>query len=169
MKLQMLFSAAFHDYPLNGLAIYNNEEVYFTPKSERLLKEEEYTAEIKTIINQLKYENEAYRYVTLKDYEIDYDGEADEIFVQRKLFYDLYRLPKDLHEKFKNQHIQFSEAVGYHCWHDPKFYKPYVEKDNSDYYKNNKPFNINHLDKYEHLGTFRYDEFEYFSRPDKFC
>lgn len=166
MKLQMLFYSGYHDHPLDGLALFNGKEVYFVINPlPQYLKEEEYTPDIKTIINQLKHENEEYRYIQLKDYDIDYD--LGEVFVQRKIKYDLYQLPKELHEKFKNQHVEFSEAVGYHCWHHPMYYKPYVAKDNTEYYNKKKELlNINqHLDEYEYLGTFQYNEFEYYDRP----
>ena len=85
--------------------------------------------------------------------------------VERKLSYNIYRLPEHILLAYKSHIIEFSEAVGYHCWHDPKFYKPYLNKDNSEYYKNAKTCVDINIKELEHLGTFIYDEFEYFNHP----
>lgn len=125
--LKMLFHCGFYDVPLNGLAVYNGEEVYFSEHISDLsgwVNEEDYNAEIKTAIDKLKMSGDDE--IKTKNYCIYMMD--DEIEVQCKLFYDLYRLPKDILSDYKSYMIEFSEAVGYNCWHDPQFYKPYVKK-----------------------------------------
>jgi hypothetical protein len=160
--LKILFHGGFYGHPLNGLAIYNGEEVYFNEHSScGYIAEKDYTAEIKTAINCLKINDE-------DDLELEkyYIYRFNNNFVvERKLLYDIYRLPEYILLAYKSHMIEFSEAVGYHCWHDPQFHKPYLSKDNSEYYKNvEKCIDIN-IKELEHLGTFKYNEFQYYNRP----
>ena len=75
-KLKMLFYGGFYDHPLSGIAVYNDEEVYFNEHTSfESIKEKDYTAEIKTAINYLETNGEDE--LELKNYCIYYiDGSA---------------------------------------------------------------------------------------------
>lgn len=164
-KLKMLFHCGYYDgVPLNGLAVYNDEEVYFSENNTpRYLSVEEYTPAILTKINEFKTsENPDDVDGQVGFYHVIYMDDND-ISVERTISYDIYRLPKELLEEYKARFIEFSENVGYHCWHDPQYYKPYVHIDTAhDYYKNKKPTPLINVNELEYLGTFRCDEFQYF-------
>lgn len=167
-KLKMLFHCGSYDgVPLNGLAVYNDEEVYFNESNiPRYLSKDEYTPAILTKINEIKTsDNPDDVDDKVGFYHVCYMDDND-ISVERIISYDIYRLPVNLLEEYKLYFIEFSENVGYHCWNDPQYYKPYIHKDNSDYYKNRKTKPLIDIHALEYLGTFRCDEFQYFYKDN---
>lgn len=165
-ELKMVFHCEFYDGPLDGLAIYNDEEVYFCEHpAERFVSKKDYTPAIKTKINEMICADNPYDIDNeVGDYIIECNYHS-EFMVERQQMYDIYRLPTQLLLDYKTYFMEFSEAVGYHCWHDPQFYRPYVTYDTSAWYNNNNITPQINIQVLEHLGTFRWDKFKYFTRP----
>ena len=164
-KLKLLFHLGFHDYPLNGLAEYNGQEVYFCVFNEDFtIKESEYPQEIIDIIarNNFVDDLDDEGCMTVGDYTIN--KYEEEIEVNKKLSYKIYKIPVDTLTKLKTEHNRFCEMVGY--WHDPQHHKSFVAKEDwKKYYEQPSDFPKFNESELEYLGTFNYDEFQYFSRP----
>jgi len=163
----MLFYRNFYDYPLFGLAEYNGEKVYFVEAMYPMtchINDEELPAKVKTAVNELLNDDftnhdddDGY---DLGDYSIYYMGEND-IHIERKLQYHLYRLPGDIGEQYFQEMI---EMEAWHQWLHPDFYRPYTEIKTPMWKKKEDYVHIN-LKECELIGTFPYDKFKYFTRP----
>lgn len=189
-KMKMLWHAGFWDGPLNGLGEYNREKVWFQIEDDcTILKEEDYSQEIKSIIENYKFnENDRNLIGSTDDYEIFYwdevsyplyNGETYTIKanfnVTHKLTYKIYRLPEDVLQNIE-QLQQLREEHGlFNSLHDPAKFKPYdasVAK-LKEYYEiiKTKPkckVEIGDLGNYELLDTVKYDEIEWLVRPYKY-
>jgi hypothetical protein len=153
-KLKMLWHGNFWDYPRDGLAEYNDEKVYFTIRDEPgEVRPNNYPQEVLDLITALPDE------CSVGNYEITAD-----FTVRSKLSYDIYRLPPDTLLEFETNNENFSQAVGYHNWHDPTMYKPFIAKDGWRDYRR-KPIPNFDIANFIHLGTFTYDKFQYFEQP----
>lgn len=185
-KMKMLWHSGFWDHPLSGLGEYQGEKVWFyIDNNEDVLKEEDYTDEIRSIINNYKFnEEDDDRIGSTDDYEIyyfegyDYKGIDGKYLhvpayfsVRHKLTYKIYRLPTDVLNKIIEHEKLWSEYGIHNMWHDPAKFQPFngqIAK-LTDYYENNKtnPLRVNKDDlvNYECLGIIKYDEIEWFHRP----
>lgn len=153
LPLKMLWHHDFRKYPISGLAEYQGEKVYFTIKNEPV-KIVTYSHDVCNTLDKLKL-----------SYNIDdYEVELAVISVRNKLSYDIYRLSPHILKQFEKLHNDFDKAVGYHTWHDPAVYKPFMDTNVPLGYSFShiEDFNISN---FTYLGTFTYDKFQYFKCP----
>ena len=174
-KLKMLWHAGFYDYPQDGLALYNCEKVYFKVKnSPDIVNKFELDQEDIDVLNKIELDcvEKMYNYFP-DDYDPELIGEYkeytisryDKFVVKKKLSYKIYRMPPQVLAEFEAVNKEFNENVGYHNHHDPSAFKRYVGCVNEDYWKKKREpivgFDVNN---FEYLGSFYWDEFEYFQR-----
>jgi len=186
-KMKMLYHWDFWDHPRSGLGEHNGQKVWFQIESEyEYLKEENYTPEIKSIIDNYKFNEEDDEIIdSIDDYDIYYwpewhtlniNGEKQLIpayfTVQHKLTYKMYRLPSDVMKEV-DEHQKFIEECGFfNSWHDPVKFKPYngTTEQAKKYHEESKTrpkvrVGRDDLVNYECLGTVKCDEIEWFQRP----
>lgn len=167
-SLKMLWHGSFWDHPLNGMAEYNGERVYFTIDSWETIDQESYPPEIIAAIAKHKISKDE-KELEVEDYYIDYDDseeEEDKYSVHEHTFYKIYRMPANVLKAYEAGNMEFCEMVGYHCWHDPSKYKGFVATENFTKYYAKKKTPIEGFDvrNFECLGRFRYDKFLWYSR-----
>ena len=168
---------SFWDYPLDGLAEYGGEKVYFKVENspENQINEYELSKEYRDQLNQIIYD-----YFTKLSHYLpdDFDDEDigeykeytvsryDKFIFKKKLSYKIYRMPLHILEQYEARQKEFNENVGYHNHHDPLTFKPYIGCTNDDYWKQKRePIEGFDVKNFEELGSFYWNEFEYFSSP----
>lgn len=175
-KVKMLWHMDFWDYPRDGLAEINGEKVYFKVENEPdPINVYELPKEYQDQLHQVTYDYLTKLSQYLPDDFNDEDiGEYKEYTVYRydkfvfkkKLSYKIYRMPSHILEQYEAVQKDFNENVGYHNHHDPLTFKQYVSCVNEDYWKKKKePIEGFDVKNFECLGSFYWDEFEYFQRP----
>lgn len=169
-QLKMLWHGSFWDQPLNGLAEYNGEKVFFVVDSGEMVDQDSYPTEVKVAIARHKISKDK-KDLEVEDYDIYYD-ESEEVedgrySVLEDTFYKIYRIPSNILKEYEDRNTEFCEMVGYHCWHDPSKYKPFViTKTFSEYYaKKEGPIEGFDIKNFECLGRFKYSKFQWYSRP----
>ena len=90
----------------------------------------------------------------------------DKYDVKHKLSYKIYRMPKKVLEAYEERNDEYNGYIGYQNWHDPNIYKPFSGQINPVYYERQKvPIPGFVVKNFEYIGTFKYDEFEWFNKP----
>lgn len=166
--LKMLWHGAFWDQPLNGMAEYNGEKVYFAIDSGDTIDQDSYPPEVKDAIAKHKISKDE-KDLEVEDYDIYYDeSEEDKRYsVLEDTFYKIYRMPVDVLKEYEDRNTEFCKMVGYHCWHDPSKYKKFVPTEKfTEYYceKKGKPIEGFDIENFVCLGRFKYNKFQWYSR-----
>ena len=177
----------FWDHPKNGLGEYQGKKVWFQIEDDgTILKEVDYTQEIKDIIKNYKFdEDDGDQIDSTDDYYIEHypewftpsiDGVKQFMpayfRVCHKLTYKMYKLPEDVLKDIEEYEKLLEKYRIYNSWHDPAKFKPYdsTVARQQEYYDdiNSKPglrVKADDLVNYECVGTVKEDEIEWFSRP----
>ena len=164
-SLEMLWHGKYHDIPLDGLALYNRELVYFNCVDEGgwvdIKDCPKVLADMISSQVEKEYEFEWEDYCVWK-YVFEWE---DTLEINKKPCYNIYRMPLNLLMEYENYIMEFSEKVGYHCWSNDK-YKPFNANNGTwrDYYKMCIPININ-VEDCELLGSFSSKDFKNYYRP----
>lgn len=155
----MLWHFDFLDYPLNGLALYKNQKVWFVKTFGGGWVNPQNSNEHKDL--------DSY-YYDIESGETGLDGST--IFWKYPL-YKLYEIPDQYLKQYENRHKLFQELVGYHTDHDPLIYQPFNTSNWSAEYKNNEWYQTEHpvIDynpqNHNCLGEFRSWDFVNYYRP----
>jgi hypothetical protein len=109
-KPQILWHYKYWDYPLDGVALYKGDFVYFDYKEDKIITitEEEFDA--------LSQENQDLYYFAENGY-----------YYRCIHFYNFYRLCTEESDRLIKEHKEFEEIVGKHCNHYPGTYEPFKE------------------------------------------
>jgi len=188
-KMKMLWHHAYWDNPLSGLGEYNGQKVWFQVEQDEILEEDKYTPEIKEMIKNHQFNEEDDDCIgSTDDYEVFYYPEYTYsenyetktipayFSVRHKLSYKMYRLPDNVLERVQKDFDEMCDLIGYGCWHDPDKFKPCYPiatrmKEYTAYYEKQKTnpswikINRDELEKYECIGTVKYDEIQWFQKP----
>ncbi len=142
---------SFYDCPLNGIALYLNQKVFFQ------------LIENSTWIN-LKHFDEL-KYIDAYYYDIDSANKIAQYYLDEGVdlsdgvslqlhkygLYKLYQIPQQYMKKLEEKPTLFQELDVYHADHDPL-----VDKE----FNTINPINHNHID-HQCLGEFRDIDFDY--------
>ena len=171
-SLEMLWHGKYYDIPLDGLAEYDGEKVYFECIDEGgynytvngVISADCPDALVNIINSQVDEEYEFY----YNDYSvccyIDHNNNFPTYEIYKHPNYNIYRMNTKVCEEYIDYIMEFSEKVGYHSWHDDK-HKPFNGTNGNwkEYYKNPKQYVID-LNDCELLGTFTSQHFKNFYR-----
>ena len=177
-ELKMLWHMGFWDYPQDGLAEYKGEKVYFkVENAPDPVNEYTLSKEYQDKLHQIEYDY----YTKLGQYlPDDFNDEElgeykeytvsryDQFVIKKKLSYKIYRMPAHILEQYEAQQKEFNDAGYYTNWHLPEMHKWKSPNDkvNEDFWKKKRePIDGFDVNTFECLGSFHWDEFEYFSRP----
>lgn len=162
----MIFHRGYYDYPLDGLAEYNGQDVYFTIANYPTVLQPPYPQEVIDALESVVVDDDLD--IDLTEYWIYYD---ERLIVEHKLSYYLYKVPIHIIKEYKHEFMVWSDHIGWHCWHD-EHYRPMIvvhpdPSFNKDiFYQSRKEKYVNmDIKDFELIGQFGYDQFQNFSRP----
>ena len=184
-NLKMLWHSCFYDIPLDGLAEFNGEKVYFVNIRGTLITSIDNVSTLDDIIeniqNDQSFDDEKYKNKLLselktledlknpktKNFEIVYITTTRCALIYERAKYKIFRLPKDVLEQYEKNHQEFRDCVGYHSEHDPSMFQKYdLSKSDSTYWtKKREPIPGWDFENFTCLGTFYAEDFKWFHRP----
>lgn len=121
-NLKMLWHESYDYYdrrPINGLAEYNGDKVYFTLKDEEILVDEiDYPIEVNNFINTYdpnedNVDTENYYVYCIDDVNMKFE-------VYRKTSYSIYKMPELILKYYEEYMNELNDTCGYFNWHLPE-------------------------------------------------
>ena len=165
-RLQILVHTRFFEIPLEGLALYNNEKVYFLCISEGGWNEYNTAFCPASIHDEIQKREHEEAFVFLMERYVITKEKDGEISVCEGAKYEIYRLPSTILEAYEADIMKFSILVGKHTHHTKEHYKPF-DKQNGSYeaYNNNHTPYVIDIRKLELLCTCNREDFDNFLVP----
>jgi len=180
----MLWHSGFYDIPLDGLAEFNSEKVYFINIKGTLITSIENVETLDDIIKNIqnedfddeKYKNklltelktlEHLEHTQTKNFEISYTKPRKCAYLYERTKYKIFRLPKDVLEQYEKRHQEFRDCIGYHSEHDPSMFQKWnLSKSDPTYWtKKREQIPGWDLKNFTYLGTFYAEDFKWFHVP----
>lgn len=109
MEPQILWHYNYWDGPIDGLALHQNQFVWF-----KLVRED-----IEYITNE--------QFEQLSENDQQYYISNDDKFYRIEKFYNFYQITDSEAERVRNEHRMFEQQVGKHCNHYPGTYAPFTK------------------------------------------
>lgn len=162
--LKMIFHSGYWDYPFDGLAEYNGQEVYYQIADEPARLQPPYPQEVMDALQGVEMNDDLD--MDLKEYWIYYD---EGLRVERKLSYYVYKVPSEILETYKHEFMTWSDHIGWHCWHDDRHrpmntIHPDPGFNQERFYRERQRIKMD-INDFELIGKFQYDLFQNFSTP----
>ena len=138
---RMLWHCAYYDHPIDGIAEYKGEKVWFCEVDNKTSQSNNY---------------------------INYDSDEEDNFPEVQ--YDIYSVSKETMKDMCESHAIFDRMVGKHTNHDPRRYSPYTKPfaESREYYIRNDIKKIHRppvVFPEQKLGTFLWSDFIWYSAP----